>query len=100
MTSKEAIEQLRKYNSVGLCGDKTLFEPIEKDLEDYEELLKIMGTPIEKIMKKLKYLEIIKKFVLERTAFYDNGMCLDEYIYDCEPVAKIFREWEREEQND
>ena len=29
MTSREALKELRQYNSVGLCGDKTLFEPIE-----------------------------------------------------------------------
>ena len=38
MTGKEALKELRQYNSVGLCGDKTLFEPIEKDLETLEEL--------------------------------------------------------------
>ena len=38
MTGKEAIKELRQYNSVGLCGDKTLFEPIEKELNILQEI--------------------------------------------------------------
>lgn len=38
MTGKEAIKELRQYNSVGLCGDKALFEPIEKELSILQEI--------------------------------------------------------------
>ena len=33
MTSREALNVLKKYNNVGITGDETLFKPIEKDLE-------------------------------------------------------------------
>lgn len=44
MNSKEALEQLRKYNGIGLCGDETLFEPIEKDLEVLDQLSNILSA--------------------------------------------------------
>lgn len=84
MTNKEFIELL-----LSECPKPNKLKKEEK--ECYENLLKIKQAIEEYI--------IIKQFVLERTAFYDNGMCLDEYIYDEEPIAKIFRKWEKEDNN-
>ena len=54
--SKETIvlyeEDIKQYNQV------------LKALEELEELKKIMGTPIQDIMKRLKVLEIFKKILM------------------------------------
>ena len=52
-----------------------------------------------KIKKDLEELKTIKEFIMDHIDLYDNGMCLDEYIYNSEPVAKIIRRWEDEESN-
>lgn len=61
------------------------YEKVLKDLEDYEELLKIMGTPIQQIMKNLEILEILKPYIN-----------LDE-MYE-EDAKKVMR-WLRNEKN-
>lgn len=59
-------EEIKKYNQV------------LKDLEELEELKKIMGTPIQDIMKRLKVLDIIQNYAIK----YDNCVCIDAIFYD------------------
>ena len=44
---------------------KDLYELLKKELEELEEYRKIMGTPIQDIMKRLKILEILKNNLKE-----------------------------------
>ena len=50
------------------------FKDIDEDLEKLEELEKLMGTPIQDIMKRLKFLEILKKHIklIDYGFFYDK----------------------------
>lgn len=73
-TSKEALDQLLRLSlipdyvkpkSVDEKYRRLLRDKVEKDLEELEELKKIMGTPIQEIMKRLKVLEILKNNLKE-----------------------------------
>ena len=67
MKSKERLEALNyTWFYEPTCQEdadkrEKIIKELEKDLEDYEHLKELMGTPIQDIMKKLKVLEIIKK---------------------------------------
>lgn len=84
-TSKEALDQLHRLSlipdyvkpkSVEEKYRRLLRDKVLKDLEDYEELKKIMGTPIQEIRERLKILEILKK-----PMFYSERKKLgEEYI--------------------
>lgn len=68
---------------------------IEKDLEELDELKKILGTPIQEIMKKLKELETIKKWFIDSTMDYrdyDNTLFVDTFIRKDEPIFQIVSE--------
>lgn len=82
MTSKEALDKLRKHDGFIPLGEELdLFEIIEKDLEDYEELLKIMGTPIEKLQKDLKELEKYRNEKYKHWNIFFNGAKLEYLLY-------------------
>lgn len=113
MTSKEAlefiIETFNKYankpNDIGLffkfCE---AHEKVKKDLDELEELKKIMGTPIQEIMKRLKILEILKEHIslkiderqcdkyLIKMASEDTGNYTYIRLYE-EEVKKLLEEW-------
>lgn len=71
MNSKEKLALIKEtWYDVDLTDEKyidfdeeQIFSDLEKDLEELEELKKIMGTPIQDIMKRLKILEIIKPYI-------------------------------------
>lgn len=65
MTSKEALKIL---DEIGIKDN--IIGGIKKDLKEFEELKKIMGTPIQEIMKKIKKLEVIEKHFA-----YDDKEC-------------------------
>lgn len=65
---KECEADIKQYNQV------------LKDLEELEELKKIMGTPIQDIMKRLKVLDIIQNYAIK----YDNCVCISSIFYDKE----------------
>lgn len=97
MANKEALETLIFVGGLiveDLC--KKEIEIIEKDLDKLEQYEAIFKEPLKNIRERLEDLKTIKEFIMERIALYDNGMCLDEYIYNSEPVAKIIRKWENE----
>lgn len=108
MTSKEDLKKLKdafltikqewlEDSNVKLTEwQKNVFDSIKKDLEEYEGLKNLMGTPIQELMNKLKELETVKAFVLNYTAFYDNGCCLDEYIYYDSEIGTLFKKWNDE----
>ena len=102
MTSKEIIEALNYiwfYEPTSQEEqDKrdTIIKELKQDLEEYERLKELMGTPIQELMNKLKELEKVKSFVLNYTAFYENGCCLDEYIYYDSEIGTLFKKWNEE----
>lgn len=75
MSNKEFLERLKNIDMIYKtdengnvsenisCGEtyENHFKQLEKDLDELEELKKIMGTPIQEIMKKLRKLEVIEK---------------------------------------
>lgn len=73
MTSKEALKQLRKYNSIGLCGDKTLFEPIEKGLEDLQTLKSFINNYLQFM---LVYDDIDHYEIIPVQQYIGNSGCL------------------------
>ena len=102
MTSKEKLDYMY---GVAICGSglgetadkvREYYNKIADDLEEYEELKKIMGTPIQELMKQLKELKTVKDFVINYTAFYDTGCCLDEYIYYDSEIGTLFKKWNDE----
>ena len=73
MISKEALEMIRSVDG-SISAKQTINECcniIQKDLEDYEELKNLMGTPIQDIMKRLKTLEALKRNVGIRLAIQE-----------------------------
>lgn len=56
-------------------------ESAVKDLEDYEELKNLMGTPIQDIMKRLKILEILKKELVIEPEYNFLTEKYDVFIY-------------------
>ena len=98
------INLAQKYNGIVLYNpsecrcimDLKTVELIKKDLEELENLKKIIGTPIQELMNKLKELETVKSFVVDYTAFYDTGCCLDEYIYYDSEIGRLFKKWNEE----
>lgn len=83
MTSKEAIKNIKEKSKMmtkqGLCFYgyvKEDLNTIEKDLEELAELKKLMGTPIQDIMKRLKVLEILKEHISFKI---DERQC-DKYL--------------------
>ena len=121
MTSKEALEQLKMETII--YDDKThishygrldiirkpLVELIEKDLEELKEYKKIMGTPIQEIMKNLKTLEKQDKILgilKENAMIFDNqiisftfggeitkGKMIEIHIAENEDEFKEIKEW-------
>lgn len=97
MTSKELNEILNKTRKTpNIYFTEEQVKKMIIDLEEYERLKELMGTPIQELMKKLKELEEVKEFVVDRTAFYDTGCCLDEYIYYDTNIGTIFLKWSKE----
>lgn len=94
MTSKELFKKIVEEDVVVFTKED--FNIILKDLEELKELKELMGTPVQDIMKKLKEFEKVKSFVINRTVFYDNGCCLDEYIYYDSEIGTIFKKWNEE----
>jgi len=113
MTSKEKLLNILKNYKLADKGNgdflsedyqEELLNPIFKDLEDYEELKKIMGTPIQDIMKRLKILEILKEHIafklderqcdkyLIQMASKDTGNYTYIRLYE-EEVMKLLKEW-------
>lgn len=60
MEDKEALEYLRNHTKYYEPVNREAFRVIEKSLDELEELKKLMGTPIQDIMKRLKILEEIR----------------------------------------
>ena len=50
-----------------------IMKPILKDLEELEELKKIMGTPIQEVMRNLKVLEILKPYLKQTLHIKEMG---------------------------
>ena len=83
MTSNELNEILnktRRTKDISLTPEQV--EELIKTLEELEEYRKIMGTPIQDIMKRLRVLEILKEsFDLEncngKIYFYCGEECTD-----------------------
>lgn len=91
MTSKEALESIRNeyYTENGrkivvIGNDDERFDIVEKDLEELEEIKKIMGTPIQDIMKQLKVLDQLKEILsmdyLVRVYGYEMAKRLQTYL--------------------
>lgn len=73
MENKEALEYLKNHNKYYEPVNREAFRVIEASLQELEELKKIMGTPIQDIMKRLKILEILKKNIeIVDTDFVDE----------------------------
>lgn len=104
MTSKEMlqeIEETRTYDDVKYLINK-YFPAIEKDLEHYEELKSLMGTPIQDIMKLLKrlekqdkILEILKPYIeLSSDGIIScHNLILIPYYKDYEEQYNAIKEW-------
>lgn len=96
MVSKELLKRIDERDYLTEREHREFLDKLNKDLEEYEEIKKLMGTPIQDIMKKLKVLEIIKKWFMEYTIDYskiDNTFFVDTFIRDDEPIFKILEEW-------
>lgn len=90
MTSKENIERIDNAIKEHLSEQcYMIWNSIKKDLEDYEELKKVMGTPIQEIMKRLKVLEILKRviFLTNNSYYIQTKKRLNEEDY------KLIKEW-------
>lgn len=79
------------------------YEEVFKDLEDYEELKKIMGTPIQDIMKRLKLLDILKEFLSDAntgTGWIEINIDPNHDNLDSEEYKKkklLIKEWLKNE---
>lgn len=95
MTSKEIIrnyidslmeqKKIEKKCNSGLdvyCEiEITRYNQVLKDLEELEELKKIMGTPIQDISKKLKNLEYYENEQYKHWNIFFNGAKLEYLLY-------------------
>lgn len=70
-----AKETKNKDLEIDCKMQKEAYNQVLKDLEDYEELKELMGTPIQDIMKKLKVLEILKEYL---TPHIIEELCIEE----------------------
>ena len=77
MTSKESLDYMY---GVAICGSglgetadkvRECYNDIVDELDILKEYRKIMGTPIQEIMKRLKVLELLKRY-------YRIGETIDE----------------------
>lgn len=122
MTNKEFIKRLKNIDMIYKtdengnvseiisCGEtyENHFKQLEKDLEDYEELKKLMGTPIQDIMKRLKVLEIFKKILLLKIVIsvdkVDAEIPSDKIVFNLDELNNEEKdtlwEWLREWLND
>lgn len=79
---KKTLERAEKYGFQELAEqckeDITKYNQILKDLDELEKLKNLMGTPIQDIMKRLKILEIIKKWSFLDTFYKEDT----DTIYD------------------
>lgn len=99
MTSKDAIFDI-EFNSAthGLNFNREI-EVIKQDLEELEELKKIMGTPIQEIMKRLKLLDILKEFLNDSntgTGWIEININPNHDVLDSEEHKKkqlLIKEW-------
>lgn len=84
MTNGECIEYIAQKSNLDfprgderddLIDDKLYgcFIQLDAELKELEEYRKIMGTPIQDIMKRLKVLEILKEICLEGKDKYGKG---------------------------
>lgn len=107
MTSKEIIKnhiaslkeqaQIEKEQKTGnevYCEtDIEQYNQVLKDLDELEELKKIMGTPIQDIMKRLKVLDQLKEILsmdyLVRVYDYEMAKRLQTYLKSND----IVKEW-------
>ena len=105
MTSKERCEALMEYiveENQGYFDKERIGNDLTAiliDLEDYEKLKNLMGTPIQDIMKRLKILEIMTEFLRDGntgTGWIEINIDPDHDILDSEEHKKkqlLIKEW-------
>lgn len=95
MSNKEFLERLKNIDMIYKtdengnvseiisCGEtyENHFKQLEKALDELEELKKIMGTPIQEIMKRLKKLEYYENEKYKHWNIFFNGAKLEYLLY-------------------
>ncbi len=108
MPNKELLRRIDERDYLTEREHREFLDRLNKDLEDYEELKKIMGTPIQDIMKRLKILDILKNrsyiIWVEKDILY-SGRCddieipLDKEDFESEEDYKLIKEYFKKEEN-
>ena len=76
-------EERQKYGRISLISklETEYLKEVLKDLDELEELKKIMGTPIQDIMEKLRKLEYYENEKYKHWNIFFNGAKLEYLLY-------------------